>query len=318
MGVESIKIFISSTSFEKYALKAKELLKNRGYELIFNSYGRPLKAEELKIFLKDIDGMIAGVDEITSDVIYSSKNLKVISRYGTGVDNIDLDAAAKANIVVTNTPGANAEAVADMTFALMLSCARKIVPADITTKAGGWQRLRGKAMYEKTLGIIGLGTIGKKVAERAKGFKMKILAYDPFVSKISDDTIKIVDLNELFKLSDFISLHVPLTENTRELINKNTIKQMKKGAIIINTARGELINEDDLYDALVKEHLFGAGLDVFIEEPPRQSKLLELENVVLTPHIGGYTEEALEKMGLESARNLIDVLEGNKDIGYVN
>ncbi|MDR0497360.1 MAG: phosphoglycerate dehydrogenase, partial [Treponema sp.] len=226
----------------------------------------------------------------------------------------DLAAAKAKNIIVCNTPGVNANAVADLAFALLLSAARKVHILDRRIREGKWPRSIGPELYGKTLGILGLGAIGKAVAKRAAGFSMKIIAYDPFmdVDFAKSNSIISANFNTVTREADFLSLHLPLTEETRYIISPDVMKSMKKGAIIVNTARGGLIDEVAAYEFLVSGHLGALGLDVYETEPPPKSPLFELDNVVFTPHTAAHTVEATNAMADMSVQNLIDVLSGRE------
>ena len=256
--------------------------------------------------------MVRSAVDVNSELLHHARKLRVIGRAGVGVDNIDLDAATKAGIAVMNTPGANAVAVAEHTIALMLALARHLTRADVTTRAGKWEKksLQGSELRAKTLGIVGLGKVGFEVARRAKAFQMDVLAHDPFVSSsvVAQLGITLVSLDEIFARADYLSLHVGLTPQTTGMINQASIARMKPGARIINCARGELIDDAALAAALASGQLGGAGLDVFTEEPPRESPLLGLDNVVATPHIAGSTSEAQEQVGLQIAMQVREYL----------
>lgn len=280
--------------------------------LVFNPTGRPLGEDELIPLLADCDGCVAGLDYFTERVMKNAPNLKVVSRYGIGVDRVDLVAARAAGIVVCNTPGANSQSVADMTFALFLSLARKVHVLDGKTKEGQWPRSGGVELYGKTLGILGLGAIGKAVARRASGFSMKIIAHDPFIDMeyAKANGIVAADMDTVIREADFLSLHLPLTERTRHVISSDAMRRMKKGAFIVNTSRGGLVDEAAACVFLKEGHLGGLGLDVYETEPPGESPLFGLENVVATPHTAAHTAEATQAMADMSVRNLIDVLSG--------
>ena len=316
------KVFVSALSFSRYSSEPRRLLEEKGLELILNDTGRPLTEVEMKEALRRWQpvALIVGVDPVTCEVMEVATQLKIIAKHGVGVDNIDIPAAQRQGIVVTNAPGSNAQAVADLAFGLLLACTREIILADRTTRQGRWDRFVGGEVWEKTLGIIGTGRIGLAVARRARGFNMRILAYDPRPNLEATSELGIVytDLEKLLQESDFISLHAPLTEDTYHLINEGRLRLMKKEAILINTARGELVDEEALYRALKEGWIRGAGLDVFSEEPPVGSPLLELDNVVVTPHIGAYTREANLRMGLAVAKNILKVLRGEKADSEVN
>ncbi|GAH61232.1 unnamed protein product, partial [marine sediment metagenome] len=275
--------------------------------------------EMLKL-IKDVDGIIIGIDELSAEIIEEADELKVISKYGTGLDNIDINMATNKEIIVTSTPTANVDAVADLAFGLILSLTRRIPEADKKTKSGKWKKIIGKSVWEKTIGIIGLGKIGRQVVRRAKGFETNILVFDivkdkKFAQKYG---IKYVNLEKLLRKSDYITIHIPLNDATRNMISYEELEKMKKDAFLINTSRGGIVDEEALYDALKNNKLRGAALDVYTNEPLRESPLKELDNVIMTPHIGAYTEEAIENMSIQAAQNLIDVLEGREPQNRVN
>jgi D-3-phosphoglycerate dehydrogenase len=308
------KILITARSFLK-STNAQNLLKNERYELVFNPYDRPLKEDEILNYINGVDAIIAGVDEITEKVIANAMpTLKIIARHGVGYDNIDLNAAKKFGVFVTITPKANSVAVAELAIGLMIALARKINVIDEKIRKESWQRIMGTELNNKTLGIVGLGNIGSEVVKRLYYFNMKILAYDKYKlsEMIEKYNISYVSLDELLTQSDFITLHLNVTDETKGLINKNNIEKMKKNAILINTARGELIVEEDLYDALKNKKIAGAGLDVFENEPLKESPFFELENVILTSHIGAYTFESVDKMATMAAQEVIRVLNGKE------
>jgi D-3-phosphoglycerate dehydrogenase len=312
-----MKILVTPTSFtlEKGG-SAMELLRSFASDLVFNPYGKPLSEDDLIPLIKDCDGYIAGLDFITRKVMENAPKLKVISRYGVGVDRVDLEAAKEKNIVVCNTPGAASNAAADLTFALLLAIARKIPLLDRTTKEGLWLRSTGFELYKKTFGIIGLGAIGKESAKRALGFSMKVLTYDPIINHeyALANGIFPVSFDEVIKESDFITLHLPLKDDTKNIISEQVLKNMKKGACLINTSRGGLIDENAAYELLKSGHLGGLGLDTFEVEPPGPSPLFTLDNVVITPHTGAHTTDATNAMADSSVRNLINVLSGKGSI----
>ncbi|MDR2303225.1 MAG: phosphoglycerate dehydrogenase [Treponema sp.] len=307
-----MKIAVTATSLKPGESGVLNRLEAFADEIVYNPYGRPLSEDELIPFLQGCEGYIAGLDYITKKVINSVDKLKVISRYGAGVDRIDLEAARTRGIIVCNTPGVNAQAVADLAMGLMLSLARKIHMLDKKTREGQWIRSTGIELFGKTIGIIGLGAVGKGVARRAQGFSMKVLAYDPFINRqyAEENNITISEFGALIREADIICLHLPLTPETRRLISAEVMQSMKKGAIIINTARGGLIEEEAAYRLLKSGRLGGLGLDVYEEEPPKKSPLFDLDNVILTPHIASHTHEAAAAMASMSVDNLITVLSG--------
>ena len=312
-----MKILITATSFRADnpgpALeRLQAFAAASGGELVFNPLGKPLSEDELVPLLRDCDGYIAGLDFVTRKVIDSCEKLKVISRYGAGVDRVDLKAAAERNITVCNTPGANAQAVADLALALALAVARKLPLLDRKTREGQWVRSTGIELYGKTMGILGLGAVGRGVAKRAQGFSMKVLAYDPYIDAryAAENGIAVPDFDSLVESADVTSLHLPLNDKTRHIISGEVMGRMKKGAILINTARGGLIDEDAAFRLLKGGHLGGLGIDTYEEEPPGNSPLFTLDNVVLTPHTAAHTTEATATMAAMAVQNLIDVLSG--------
>jgi D-3-phosphoglycerate dehydrogenase / 2-oxoglutarate reductase len=263
--------------------------------------------------LHDADALVVrSAVQADAKLLESAPKLRVIGRAGVGVDNIDTDAATHRGIVVMNTPGANAVAVAELTLGLMISLARSIPRANATMHAAKWEKksLQGSELRGKTLGIVGLGRIGLEVARRASSFGMHLIGYDPFVAPViaRENNVALVPIDEIFKSSDFLTLHVGLTTQTEGLINQTSIRIMKKGIRIINCARGELIVEQALADAIKSGHVAGAALDVFHQEPLKDSPFFNLDNVILSPHIAGATDEAQEAIGIQLAMQVRDYL----------
>ncbi|MCM1134118.1 MAG: phosphoglycerate dehydrogenase [Clostridium sp.] len=314
-----MKILVTPTSLnEDSQLGAMQKLKEYADELVFNPYGRPLTEEELIPLLQGCDGYIAGLDWVTEKVIDEADRLKVISRYGVGYDRVNISEAKKRHIAVTNTPGVNSRSVAELTFGLILALVRKIPWLNEKTKGGDWVRASGVELNEKVLGIVGLGAIGKIVAQYGEAFGMKVLAYDPYIDETycRKEGIEICGLHPLLERADVVTLHVPMIPETRHLICKETLEIMKQGAFLINTARGGLIDEEAAVKALDEGKLSGLGLDAFEQEPPKGSPLFGRDDVVMTPHAGAHTREAVEKMAMLSVENLIQVLE-EKPCQYV-
>lgn len=266
--------------------------------------------------------LVRSAAKVTREVIGKAPRLRVIGRAGSGVDNIDLEAATEAGILVMNTPGGNSVSVAEHTLALMLALARQIPQASLSTRSGKWEKKRflGTELRGKTLGIIGLGSIGREVVRRARAFEMRVLACDPYVSRqwAEDLNIELVDLNRLLAESDYISVHVALTAETRNMISREQFARMKDGVRIINCARGGIIDEEALREAMESGKVAGAGLDVFAKEPPEGSPLLALENLIATPHIGGSTEEAQEIVGTLIAEQVLEYLRSGVAVNAVN
>lgn len=312
------KVVVVTRSFGSTSNEPGEILERNDCEVV-----RVDEQEPDNILLEDLstaDGLIVGGRRITGSLMSACPRLRVISKHGVGVDHIDVDSATARGIVVTNTPGANANGVADLALALMLAVARPIISASDALKRGAWGTYQGVELWEKTLGLIGLGAIGSAVAKRAHGFDMNILVFDPFVSA---DTVRevgatAVSLEELLSASDFVSLHVPLTDATRSIVTTSTLALMKPSSYLINTARGELVDEDALYTALTTERLAGAGLDVLAEEPPSRTELVNLPNVVATPHIGSHSIESITNVSTMAARNAVLVLTDQTPTSQVN
>ena len=290
-------------------------------ELEMGAINRSLSKEELKKKIRDKEGIICLLtDRIDREIIDSAPKLKIIANCAVGYDNIDVEYAKSKGIYVTNTPGVLTEATADLTWALILAVTRRIPQAHLFTKGKkfkGWSLtlFLGKDVYGKKLGIIGLGRIGKAVAKRAKGFNMEVFYYD--VRKISEEeekelNVSYLPLDELLSTSDIITIHTSLNEKSYHLISAEKLKLLKKDAIMINVARGPVIDEEALACALEEKRIWGAGLDVYEHEPLINEKLLKLDNVVLLPHIGSATEETRFRMAMTAAENLILALQGKK------
>jgi D-3-phosphoglycerate dehydrogenase len=282
-----------------------------------------LKEEQLLPIIGDYEALVVrSQTKVNKRVIDAAKKLRVVGRAGVGVDNVDVDAATRRGIIVMNTPGGNTISTAEHTFSMMMALARKIPQAHASVKAGKWDRksFEGVELHTKTLGIIGMGRIGGEVARRAVAFGMRVLAYDPFLSlsRAKALQVEVVELDAIYAHSDFITVHVPMTDQTRGMINKATIAKMKKGVRLINCARGGIINEQDLYDAIKSGHVAGAALDVYEKEPPTESPLRELETVVMTPHLGASTKEAQESVGTEIAEQIVEALTGGTIRNAVN
>jgi len=278
---------------------------------------------DLEKIINAYDGLVVrSATKVTADVISRAENMKVIGRAGTGVDNIDLAAATRRGILVMNTPGGNTISAAEHTVSLLLAMARNIPQANMSLVRGEWERKKftGTEVYEKTLGVIGFGKIGKEVALRCQGFGMQVVVYDPVVAKdvTGKLNMELVSLEELFRRADFITVHTPLTEATRGLLNDATLAKCKKGVRVVNCARGGIIDEGALYRALESGQVAGAALDVFEQEPPLNNPLVGHPRVVVTPHLGASTEEAQEKVAIQIAHQLADALHGRAYAGVVN
>jgi D-3-phosphoglycerate dehydrogenase / 2-oxoglutarate reductase len=291
---------------------AVAIFKDRGIEVDFQpNLGKD--KDKLAETISGFDGLaIRSATKVTAKMLEKAKSLKVIGRAGIGVDNVDIPAATARGIIVMNTPFGNSITTAEHAITLMLSLARQIPEADASTRAGKWEKNKflGVEIYNKTLGIIGCGNIGSIVADRAIGLKMKVIAYDPYLSaeRAMQLGVEKVELDELWRRADVVTLHTPLTDNTRNIINAKTLALMKKGVRVINCARGELVDEAAICEALKSGHVAGAAFDVFREEPATQSCLFSLPNVVCTPHLGASTMEAQENVALQVAEQMADYL----------
>ncbi|HNU97114.1 MAG TPA: D-glycerate dehydrogenase [Candidatus Syntrophosphaera thermopropionivorans] len=314
------KLFITRYIPEEAIKRLEEV-----FEVEIFPENRAITHEELKEKVKDIDALICLLtDNIDHEIIEAASNLKCISVYAVGYNNIDVETATKHGIVICNTPGVLTETTADLAWALIMSCARRIVEADCFVREGkfqGWEPMLmlGNDIFGKTLGIIGMGRIGRAVANRALGFDMKVIYYDPQVDpeSLPSDYVS-VDLTTLCQNSDFISIHTPLTPETRHLIGEKEFNLMKPTAILINTARGPIIDEQTLISALKEHKIAGAGLDVYENEPVIPEELIKLSNVILLPHIGSASYETRTKMALLAAENAIAVIEGKNPPARVN
>ena len=275
-----------------------------------------LPPEELLQIIADYDGLIVrSATKVTRQVIEHGVNLKAIGRAGIGLDNIDLEAARERGIKVLNTPGATSISVAELTIGHMLALARHIPQATASLKAGRWEKkkLMGTELYGKTLGIIGLGRIGREVAKRALALGMDLIAYDPYIKEesVRELGVKLLPLDDLLAHADYITIHVPLTPETHHLLGEREFAKMRDGVRIVNCARGGVVDERALYQALVSGKVAGAALDVFEEEPPKDNPLLQLENVIATPHLGASTVEGQRRAGVEIAEKMIEALGGS-------
>lgn len=318
--MSEFRVLVTARSFGRENNEAVDLLLKAGCEVVRGPHNRPHTAGELTVLVVEADALIAGNDQVDAAVIAAAPRLKAISRYGVGYDNVDLAAAAARGIPVTNTPGTNDDSVADLVFGLLLSLSRQIPAVSALVRQGRWERLPGTEVSGKTMGIIGFGRIGRGVAKRAGGFSMQILAADPFVDPetVTRYGAILVSREEVLRKSDFITLHVPFSKENRNLIGPGELALMKPTALLINTARGGLVDEAALAEALRSGRLAGAALDVLEFEPPRSRELLEMENALVTPHIGGFTGEATAAMSLLAAQNVVAALSGHEPPHTVN
>lgn len=313
------RVLIGSKSFGRVYPEHLERLREAGCEVIPNARGRPYSAAELVTALPGVHAIVTGTDELTGEAIRAADSLVTIAKHGIGLDNVDLDAAAERGIVVTYAAASVEDSVADLALALLLALARRIVAADESVRAGRWESFPGTELRGKVLGLVGLGRIGREVAVRAQAFGMAVVAHDPFVSaeEAAGHGVELLALEDVLARADAVSLHAASSPGAPPLLGRPELAAMKDGALLVNTARGGLLDEDALADELRSGRLAGAGLDVFRAEPPRDSPLLGLDTVVLTPHMAGQTREALRRMGEVTVENCLRALRGEPPLSAV-
>ncbi|MEA2036701.1 MAG: hydroxyacid dehydrogenase [Nanoarchaeota archaeon] len=305
---------------DKVNEKATKILEDAGFE-VDNKPG--ITVEECVKICADVDAMIvrSGI-KITKEIIDAAKNLKVVVRAGVGYDNIDAEYAASKGVIVENTPFGNTNAAAEHTLTLLILLSKHIIHSHLELKSGTWDRKKYKAteLKDKTLGIIGLGNVGKKVAKVALALEMDVLGFDPFIDeeKMKEIGIKKVEFEELIKNSDYITVHVPLTEKTKDLISEKEFSMMKDGVKIVNVARGGVVNEDDLENALKSDKVGAAALDVYSAEPPICKSLIAHDKIICTPHLGASTKEAQINVALDAASQIVNLLKEGKIENCVN
>ncbi|MEN6441285.1 MAG: phosphoglycerate dehydrogenase [Syntrophobacter sp.] len=302
-----MRILVSDTLSEA---GLEKLTRVSGFDVVVNT---TLTPEELRHAIKEFDALvIRSGTKVTAQVLENAENLKVIGRAGIGLDNVDVEAASKRGIVVMNTPEGNVITTAEHAIAMMLALTRNIPQASGSLKSDKWEkkRFQGKEVYNKVLGIIGVGRIGRIVADRAMGLKMKVIGYDPYINAEVIDNLGLegVSFDDLLARADYITIHTPMTAETRNLLNADAFRKMKPGVFVINCARGGIVNEADLHDAIKEGIVAGAALDVFSVEPPSGNPLLALDQVIATPHLGASTEEAQENVAVAVADQVVDFL----------
>jgi phosphoglycerate dehydrogenase-like enzyme len=312
-AIQDCHVLVTATSFGKDDPSLRSRLEASVGKVTYNPFGRACSSEELQNLIQRVDGMIAGLDQIDRPVIEKASRLKVIARYGVGYDRVDIACAHEKGIIVTFTPGANAASVAELAIGLMLCLARDIPSTSEATKAGEWPRTSGVSLGGKTIGILGLGAIGKAVVKRLAGFECRILAHDIHIDQkfVEDNHVQLVDVESMLPEVDILSLHLPVTRETKGVVNAAFLSRMKTGSFLVNTARGELVDEKALVEALRSGHLRGAGLDAFFPEPPDPSNpLLSMKNVIATPHAGAHSDSATKAMGEMALADCLAVLAG--------
>lgn len=301
-----MKVLITANSFGKYSSKPKEMLERVGFEVVFNPYHRMMTEDEFKNEIKDADAIILSTERLNKSVIDSAEKLKVVSRYGVGLDNVDLAYCKEKDITVTITKNANNNAVAEFAISLMFASLKGICASNTYAKQNTWRKIEGRELTGKTVGIIGLGSIGREVAKKIKSFDVSVLAFDTYYDEsfMSQYDIKRETLENLIEYSDIITLHIPAFDE-RPLISEKEFSLMKKDVILINTARASLIDNNALIKNLEEEKLFAVALDVHPNEPQFDERLLEFENVILTPHNAAISREAIYKTSMTAVENLI-------------
>jgi D-3-phosphoglycerate dehydrogenase len=304
-----MKVLTSPSSFGQITSEPFDLLKRQGYEVVNNPYGRKLTEDEVIELAKDCIGIVAGVEPLSAKVLDELPLLKCISRVGIGMDSIDLAYAKKKNIIVTNTPDGPTRPVAELTLGMTLALLRKIPQAHYDLKNKLWKKQTGNLIFNKVIGVVGLGRIGRLVAQLFVGIGNEVIGFDPCIDKdwAEKNQIKVVDFETLLKIADIITLHVPGNQDGSAVIGVHEINMMRNGAFLINISRGGVIDELALYEALNSKKLAGAAIDVFSEEP-YSGPLCDLDNVVLTPHLGSYAEEGKLLMEIDAVNNLINAL----------
>jgi phosphoglycerate dehydrogenase-like enzyme len=318
-GTAGGRVVVTWIDFDPNDPETGGLLASAGLEVDLEPKLGARSPQELVELLRGASAAIVSTDPFNASVFEAVPTLRAISRVGVGTDSIDMDAATAAGVVVTVTPGANAETTADHTMALLLSVLRRVVEHDRSVRNGSWERAGSMTpwdLHDKTVGIVGLGQIGRAVAERLRGFRPRLLVNDPILT--TSDVGDVVELEELLARSDVVLLHAPLTPKTRTMIDSTRLRLMPNRAILINTARGALVDEPALVQALRSGALRGAGLDVFEHEPPMNSELLDLPNVVLSPHTGGLSDDSIVAMTRRASQNVIDVLAGRTTEAMLN
>lgn len=304
-------VLVTPRSFGRADPSLRRELEDTVREVRYNERGRPLRAGELAAEVGDVDGMIAGLDEISAAIFAAAPRLRVVARYGVGTSNVDLAAAEQHGVTVTNTPGANAEAVAELTIGLFFALARSIPRLDRAVRAGVWSSIQGVELAGKTVGIVGLGRIGRAVAHRAAALGCQVVAYDPYVARDDVGVIPLCGLADVAAAAHILTLHLPLTAETEGLVDRALLARMREGAYLVNTARGELIVEQDVLWALETGLLRGVALDALRQEPPpADHPFLQRDDVILTPHSGAHTAEASVAMGRTALDDLLAVLAG--------
>lgn len=311
-----MKIVVTPRGFAKCGLDNVQIIKNAGFILEYNDTGNAYTKEEFYEKTQDADGVIVGVEIVDKEYIDSHPNLKAVVKFGVGTDNIDVEYCRQKGIVVDRTVGSNSRSVAETAISFILADSKNLCESISYTKEGKWIKQTGYEIENKIIGLVGFGAISRRVAQMAFGLGMKVFAYDPYIidgNEIKEFNVEMVSFEEIIKRSDFISLHIPLTEETTDLITLDQLKEMKQDAVLINTARGGIVNEADLHEALSKNIIRAAYFDVLSSEPPQNDEpLIKLPNFYLTPHIASRSAEAEKKTADMATMIIIDALKNYK------
>lgn len=316
------KVLVTATNYSTLCAEAKQLLESHGFEIIENQFGRPMTFEELQKYAPEADAVVGGVDTWDESVFAFTPKLKVISRFGVGVDNINLQHAKAHGVYVTNAPNINSNSVADLAVGLIIDMLRNISNLNQSTKEGMWERYIGSDLRGKTVGMLGFGAIAQRLAKKLSGFEMNLIAYDKFPNHDAAKQLNVQlmpDIDSVLTASNIVSVHLPSLPETRHTMNKAAFAKMPKGSYMVNTSRGALVDEKALYDALTSGHLAAAATDVYEVEPiTKDNPLLALPNMLTMPHTGAETYETYHDIGLLTARAIIDVFEGREPANLLN
>lgn len=315
------KVLVTATNYSVYCGAAKALLEENGIEVIENTFGRPMTREELLAVIADIDGVVVGVDTWDEEIFSHAPKLRAMARFGVGVDNIDLEAAKAHGIQVSNAKGMNSNPVAELTVGLILSTLRNVPAFNASIRQGKWDRFMGRDLAGMTVGLLGFGDIAQRVARKLSGFDVALLAYDlyPNLEKARELNVDMVSMEEVLRRSDVVCMHLPSLPSTCHIMNEKTFGMMKEGSYFVNTARGALVDESALADALRSGKLAAAAIDVFDQEPvTRDNPLFALTNLFATPHTAAETYDTYHNVGLATAKQLLCVFNGRKPENLLN
>lgn len=315
------KVLVTATNYSQYCMPARRLLEENGFEVVENPFDRPYTTQELQKEVGGIVAAVAGPDRWDEPVFSCAPNLKILARFGVGTDNINIEAATRHGVAVTNARGQNAAAVAEQAIGLMLCLLREIPFLDKRIRTGEWTRVVGRNLEGKTVGLLGFGMIAQRAAAKLSGFGVKLIAFDKYPNQAAADRLGVTfaGFDEVLSRSDIVSLHLPACEETFGIMNRSSFEKMKRGSFLVNTARGTLINEQDLYQALTGGQLAGAALDVYRTEPTApDNPLFTLDNVICTPHTSGDTLDTYHDVSMTTAQAIIDCFQGKRPLNQLN